>query len=333
MQHPDTSQRSRVGRSQERSIFKICERQSDDPNLHLSEVYNGWLNLYKPLNMTSAALVAKVKNILGKSSKVGHCGTLDPLADGILPIAIGEATKLSDYLMNSQKKYTFTIKFGMTTTTGDMEGETKETCDFIPDSLQSLQDVALNFIGKIRQKTPAYSAVKINGKPFYQLAREGLEVPEKIRDIEIFSLKLLDNDFENSTATYEVVCSKGTYVRALAEDIAASLKSLGFVIRLTRVSVKNFFTQNSLAGKTLIELPTQEALEEIKKNLLPVEYILEDIPVFDLNEEEAVKIKQGKKISIHQNDLSVVWLRHNGRLLTIGSLSNKEYNIFRNLNL
>lgn len=294
---------------------------------------NGWLNLYKPLNISSAALVALVKKILGKNVKVGHCGTLDPLADGVLPLVIGQATKLSNYILGSCKTYVFTIKFGSQTATGDAEGQVIARCDFIPNSLEDLSAVTNLFLGVIEQKTPKYSAVKSAGIAHYKLARLGLEVPEKIRSVQIFSLKLLNINTSEGCATYEVICSKGTYVRSLAEDIARSLKSLGFVLSLTRVTVKKFSCHNSLSGNALIELPIQQALEQIKAHLLPVEYILDDIPVFDLSEQEALQIMQGKKIQIQHNDLSLVWLRYEGRILTIGHLLNKEYNIFRNFNL
>jgi tRNA pseudouridine55 synthase len=294
---------------------------------------DGWLNLYKPLNISSAQLVARVKKVVGRDVKVGHCGTLDPLADGVLPIAIGQATKLSDCMLGSAKSYIFTIQFGARTATGDAEGEVIERCGFVPDSVDSLENVVQEFLGKTMQCAPKYSALKIGGVPSYKLARLGLPVAEKIREIEIFSLKLLDCDIAAATATYQVHCSKGTYVRSLAEDIASSLKSLGFVIRLSRVSVKNFNGASSLSGDCLVNSSGDDALSKIKENLLPVEYILQEIPFVDLNEEDALRVRQGKKILIHQNNLSLVWLRYKKRILSIGSLFNKEYNIFRNFNL
>jgi len=294
---------------------------------------DGWLNLYKPLNMSSAHLVAKVKRLVGKENKVGHCGTLDPLADGVLPIAIGEATKLSDYAMGAIKSYVFTIQFGVKTSTADAEGEVVERCEFVPASKEDLIAVEQKFVGKMMQRAPKYSALKIGGTPSYKLARAGIEVPDKIREIEIFTLKLLDCDIPEGKATYQVSCSKGTYVRSLAEDIALGLKSLGFVIRLTRVSVKNFDSLDSLDANRLINLSNGEALDLIKENLLPVEHILQDVAFFDLTFQEALEVQQGKKILIDQDDLSLVWLRYKKRILTIGSLFNKEYNIFRNFNL
>jgi tRNA pseudouridine55 synthase len=309
--------------------------------------YDGWLNVYKPLNITSAGVVARVKKVLGKDVKVGHCGTLDPGATGILPIAIGQATKLSDYLLDSRKTYIFTIKFGASTTTGDADGDTLESCQFVPDCKESLKEVALRFLGKQQQRTPKYAASKINGQPFYKLARKGLPVPERIRDIEIFSLKLLHNDFQNASATYEASCSKGTYIRQLALDMAISLKSLGFVIQLERVSVKNFSVANSISMESIFmeevcsdgllelsrEMKSQMTIDRIKNNLLPIEYILDDIPVVDININEATNVKHGKTLLISQDDLSLLWLRFEGRLVSIGRLSSNVYNIFCNFNL
>ncbi len=293
---------------------------------------DGWLNIDKPLNISSAGVVGAIKKIVGKGIKIGHCGTLDPLADGVLPIALGQATKLSDYVMGSNKTYVFTIQFGRQTTTGDAEGQIMQTTDVVPEKLEHLQEVTKYFTGTITQEVPKYSAVKISGVPSYKLARQGVEVPIKIRDINILSLTLLSADLDKHTATYEVLCSKGTYVRSLAQDIALSLKSLGFVVRLTRTSMKNFSSVDSLALSSLSCDPGL-ALEQIKNALLPLEHGLIGMPFLDVAAEQALDIKHGKKVLINNEDLDLVWLRHNGRLLTIGNLFNKEYNIIRNFNL
>ena len=293
---------------------------------------DGWLNIDKPLNISSAGVVGAIKKIVGKGVKIGHCGTLDPLADGVLPIALGQATKLSDYVMGNNKTYVFTIQFGRQTTTGDAEGQTMQVTDAVPKKLEHLQEVAKHFMGTITQEVPKYSAVKISGVPSYKLARQGLEVPIKSRDINILSLTLLSADMTKHTATYEVLCSKGTYVRSLAQDIALSLKSLGFVVRLTRTSMKNFSSVDSLALSSLSCDPGL-ALEQIKSALLPLEHGLIGVPFLDVTAAQALDIKHGKKVLINNEDLDLVWLRHNGRLLTIGNLFNKEYNIIRNFNL
>jgi tRNA pseudouridine55 synthase len=213
----------------------------------------------------------------------------------------------------------------------------------VPYCKESLEEVALMFLGKQQQRTPKYAATKINGQPFYKLARKGLDVPERIRDIEIFSLKLLHDDLQNASATYEASCSKGTYIRQLALDMAISLKSLGFVIQLERVSVKNFSVANSIPIEDtsindvscdgLLELTREIAIDKIKNNLFPIEYILDDIPVVDININEATNVKHGKMLLISQDDLSLLWLRFEGRLVSVGRLSSNVYNIFCNFNL
>ena len=291
---------------------------------------DGWLNIYKPIGISSAAVVAKLKKLLDFKGRIGHCGTLDPLADGVLPIALGQATKLVDYVMGGEKTYLFTIQFGSQTTTADSQGEVISQTDIVPTSLQQLQDVCKVFIGKITQHVPKYSAIKISGIPSYKLARAGVDVPIKSRQITISKMQLLESDFTNHTATYQVTCSKGTYVRALAEDIATSLKSLGFVIRLTRLAVKGFCGRKSLALQELLNL--ENAKQILHSSLLPIESVLCDILSLDITKQQAVDVLHGKQILLQHKDLDLVWLRYNGRLLTIGSLLDKKYNIFRNFN-
>ena len=291
---------------------------------------DGWLNIYKPLGMSSAAVVAKLKKLLDFKGKIGHCGTLDPLADGVLPIALGQATKLVDYVMGGEKTYLFTIKFGSKTTTADSQGEIISQTDIVPTSLQQLQDVCNIFIGKITQNVPKYSAVKISGIPSYKLARAGVDVPIKSREIIISKIQLLESSFTNHTATYQVTCSKGTYIRALAEDIASSLKSLGFVIRLTRLAVKGFCGTKSLALQELLNL--EDAKQILHSSLLPIESVLCDMLSLDVTEQQAIDVLHGKQILLQHKDLDLVWLRYNGRLLTMGSLGDKKYSICRNFN-
>ena len=216
---------------------------------------SGWLNIYKPKGMSSAKLVALVKRLvcaggiseLGKQKiRIGHAGTLDPLAEGVLPIGIGEATKLMQFLVNASKSYVFTIQFGMSTSTGDSEGDVILTTDRVPTEEQCF-DVCENFIGTISQKPHAFSAVKVNGKRAYKLARENINFDLASRVIQIYDLKCLSVDSKTKTAQYLVECSKGTYVRKLAEDLALSLQSLGFVIELRRTRVGVFFEADSIS--------------------------------------------------------------------------------------
>lgn len=197
---------------------------------------NCWLNIDKPIGFSSAKVVAIVKRMTG-AKKVGHGGTLDPFATGILPIALNKATKTAEMLMQASKKYFFRIQFGEFRDTDDVEGQVIETSAARPDTA-SIIAIMPQFIGKITQTPSQFSAIKINGQRAYQLARQGIEVEMPKREVEIFSLKLIYNN--SKFAEFELCCSKGTYVRSLSRDICKKLGVCGFVSKLTRLEVGNF---------------------------------------------------------------------------------------------
>lgn len=281
---------------------------------------NCWLNIYKPQGMSSAKVVAIIKKAL-KGVKVGHTGTLDLEAEGILPLAIGEATKLAGFLINSAKTYVFTVQFGAMTDTGDYTGKLISTTEIFPTYDQCMK-VCQNFLGIVRQKPPIYSAIKIKGVPSYKLARLGKNPELAAREIEIYNLELLEFDLTNQTARYVAECSKGTYIRTLAEDIALSLQTLGFVIELRRTQVGLFKLDNCLSIDELEKLSGDNIIKFLEKKSLKIEAVLDDIPVFDATEDQARKIKLGQKcmFTTDQN-LNLVWIRYNNILLAIGSVS------------
>lgn len=209
---------------------------------NLSE-QNLWLNIDKPIGFSSAKAVAIVKRITG-AKKVGHGGTLDPFASGILPIAINKATKTAQNLMDARKKYSFRISFGEFRDTDDVEGKVTETSDKRP-SIEEIISALPFFIGKIKQTPSRFSAIKINGQRAYDLARQDIEFEIPPREVEIFSLKLisLNSDF----AEFELECSKGTYIRTISRDICKKLGVCGFVSVLTRTRVGKFFYQNRIS--------------------------------------------------------------------------------------
>ena len=178
--------------------------------------------------------------------KVGHIGTLDPLASGILPILIGKATKLSDYLMQHDKEYISKIKLGMSTSTGDREGKITDTCT-IPKNLneEEISKVLNKFLGVTYQVPPMYSALKVNGKKLYEIARSGGEIERRPRKIEIFNIGLLNYDSIENEIEYKVTCSKGTYIRVLSEDIAKKMNTCGYMSYLRRTRVGNFKIEDS----------------------------------------------------------------------------------------
>ncbi|WP_395477451.1 tRNA pseudouridine(55) synthase TruB [Rickettsia endosymbiont of Pantilius tunicatus] len=287
-----------------------------------------WLNVYKPKGISSAKLVSIIKKVLGKV-KIGHSGTLDVEAEGVLPLAIGEATKLVQMLIDAKKTYIFTVKFGKQTDSGDYAGKVIATTDYIP-SKESAYAICSKFIGIITQIPPAFSALKVNGVRAYKLARDGKEVELKPRNITIYDLKCLNYDEKNTTATYYAECSKGTYIRTLAEDLALSLQSLGFVIELRRTQVGIFKEENSIR----IDSPTEITKTSLEEKNIKIEAILDDILVLDANDEQAQKIKYGQKCLFdYDKNADFIWVRYKGVLLAIGSISKNCFNSLRVFNL
>ena len=254
---------------------------------------NGWIILDKQIGISSRTAVTKISRIL-KIKKVGHGGTLDPLASGVLPIAVGEATKVISFIQDKKKSYSFTIKWGETTETDDLEGAVLERSDVRPN-IKQINSVIPSFIGQILQKPPIYSAIKVNGQRSYKLARKNIEVNHKFRKVEIYDL-ILKKIINLDKAEFEVKCGKGTYVRSLAKDLAEKLHTKGHVIQLRRLSVGNFEEKDTI----LIDF-TKEIIHSpmIFNKILPIETVLDDIPALVLNKTEARQIKQGQKLELN----------------------------------
>lgn len=208
---------------------------------------NGILIVNKPEGITSQGVVSRVKKLLNVK-KVGHTGTLDPLAIGVLPILIGNSTKLSKYLIEHDKTYRAIIKLGEQSSTGDREGKIVARKE-VPKNLDEniIKDVLKSFIGIQIQTPPIYSAIKINGKKLYEYAREGKEVEIPKREIEIYEIKLINFDKENLEVEFEVSCSKGTYIRTLCEDIAIKVDTVGYMKALNRTKVDRFSIEESFS--------------------------------------------------------------------------------------
>lgn len=206
-----------------------------------------WLNIDKPIGISSARAVAIVKRIT-KAKKVGHGGTLDPFADGILPIAVNKATKTAEAMMQAHKKYRFRIQWGEFRDTDDVEGSVEEFSAVRPSTAEIIA-ILPQFTGKIQQTPSRFSAIKINGQRAYDLARDGKVFEMKSREIEIFSINLLGNSEE--FCELEIECSKGTYVRSLSRAIAKELQACGYVSKLTRLEVGRFLYENKISLETL----------------------------------------------------------------------------------
>ena len=255
---------------------------------------HGWLVVDKPVGPTSAQVVGKLKWALRQGGhgkvKIGHGGTLDPLACGVLPIALGEATKLSGYLLNGPKSYRFTVAFGSATSTDDAEGDVVATSPARPTEAALLQAIAA-FTGPIRQRPPAYSALKVDGERAYALARAGESVELAEREIQILSLTLVERGEDH--ATLDVHCSKGTYVRSLARDLAQALGTVGHVSFLQRTGAGPFTLEQALSLDKCVELVHGPAPEQA---LLPLTAGLDDIPALAVDPNEAAALKQGKRL-------------------------------------
>ena len=273
--------------------------------LNINKQLNGWIILDKQVGISSRTAVTKISRILG-IKKLGHAGTLDPLATGVLPIAIGEATKVVSFMQNKKKRYSFIIKWGETTETDDAEGSVLERSEVRPDT-KNIKSVISSFIGKILQKPPVYSAIKINGQRSYKLARNNIEVKHEFRTVEIYDL-ILKRIINLDKAEFEVECGKGTYVRSLAKDIAEKLNTKGHIIKLRRLSVGNFKEKDSIYidfNKEIIHSPL------VFNKILPTETVLDDIPALILNETEARQIKQGQKIELNSLEYIDYFLKKN----------------------
>lgn len=267
----------------------------------MSNPLNGWLIIDKPLGISSANVVSLVKNTLG-ANKAGHAGTLDPLASGILPVAIGEATKTVNYLTNSDKEYIFTIKFGEQRATNDAEGLVTNYSDKRPNKIELIKSLEL-FQGSILQQPPNYSAIKINGTPAYRLARAGKVFSISPRQVFIKNIKLLELDDEQliNEATIQVLVSKGTYIRTLANDIAIKLDTYGYVSKLRRTAVRNFSFKDAILLDNIKELVHNRLL---KKKLLAVDIALDDIPAIKISDQQTVLLRYGQAIEVDKNYLS-----------------------------
>jgi tRNA pseudouridine55 synthase len=258
---------------------------------------NGWIILDKPIGLSSAQGVAAVKRILRgvgiRPDRIGHGGTLDPLATGVLPIAIGEATKMAGRMLDATKAYDFTISFGIATSTEDAEGEATASSDVRPDAA-AIAAVLPRFTGPIEQVPPAYSALKVDGKRAYARARAGETVTLASRHVTIFGLALVATTADSATLSATV--SKGTYIRSLARDIALALGSVGHVSMLRRTKAGPFGIEQAISLDKF-EQHVQGA--QLEQALLPLMAGLDDIPALSIDPDEAAALRQGRRLFGH----------------------------------
>lgn len=256
---------------------------------------DGWINLDKPLGITSTQAVARVRRILN-AQKVGHAGTLDPLATGILPIALGEATKTIPYVQDALKTYSFTVTWGEQRDTDDGEGEVIASSDIRPD--QAAIEAALpRYTGDIEQVPPKFSAIKVDGQRAYDLARGGEDVELKARIVYIENLKM--TAFRPDSADFIMTCGKGTYVRSLARDLALDLGTYGYISALRRERVGGFGTETAISLDLSGEMGDIAALNQaLTQALLPLDSALDDILALTIRQDEAARLRNGQALSL-----------------------------------
>lgn len=276
---------------------------------------DGIFNIYKEKGFTSHDVVAIVRRTI-HMKKVGHTGTLDPDAEGVLPVCVGKATKLSDVIMDGRKSYRAMLRLGITTTTEDASGEVLETKE-VEYNEDRIREVVASFIGKLEQVPPMYSAVKVNGKKLYELAREGKEIQRKSRTIEVYDIRIRQF-LPPDRVEIDVDCSKGTYIRTLCADIGKRLGCGGHMAELLRTATGAFSLENAIKLDELKALAEQEKAEEA---LLTMEEALKDFPVVKVSEKSQKFLYNGGKIqerfftekpaSFQEGDIVVVYDHEN----------------------
>ena len=289
---------------------------------------HGWVVLDKPVGMTSTHAVSVVKRAYG-AKKAGHAGTLDPLASGLLPIALGEATKTVPFVMDGRKAYQFTVAWGTQTDTDDTEGKVVATSELRPDE-SAIAALLPRFTGTIQQVPPKFSAIKIAGERAYDLARDGEEVTLQARPVEIDALRIVSHD--GPTTTFEAECGKGTYVRAIARDLGLALGCLGHVAHLRRTRVGPFTVAEAASVETLRESP-----DSAQSALLPVAAALALIPEIVVHRDAAARLKRGQSALLRGRDAPIeaeaVYATSGGVLIATGSIENGELVPHRVFNL
>ena len=291
---------------------------------------SGWLILDKPVDFGSTEAVSKIKWLFN-AQKAGHAGTLDPLASGMLPIALGDATKTVPYVMDGRKIYEFTVSWGEQRTTDDLEGEVIASSDKRPTK-EAILALLPNYTGTISQIPPQFSAIKIDGERAYDLAREGEAVEIPAREVEIFRLNLIGCPDEN-TAHFEVECGKGTYVRALARDFGRELGCYGHISDLRRTFVAPFAEETMIPLADLVALESiedrDERLAALDALLIDTGEALSNLPHVAVTDDQAHRLRMGNPIILRGRDAPLstddAWVTARGKLVAIGEIAGGEF--------
>lgn len=278
---------------------------------------DGIILINKEKNYTSHDVVNKVKKIT--KAKVGHTGTLDPNATGVLPLLLGNATKISKYLMNHDKEYQVILQLGIKTDTADVEGKIIEEKEVDLDALneEKVKKILSTFLGKQKQTPPIYSAIKINGKKLYEYARKGQEIEIEPRVIEIYDIKLINIDIKQKQIGFIVKCSKGTYIRSLCEDIAEKLETVGYMKELNRTIVGNFDIKDSI---TISEFEEKYNKNDLS-NIISIEEIFKEKSKIELDNRNIKQYLNGVKIKVENKD-NIYRIFMNNKFIGIGIVEN-----------
>jgi tRNA pseudouridine55 synthase len=293
---------------------------------------NGWLILDKPAGMTSTQAVGATRRLFD-ARKAGHAGTLDPLATGILPIALGEATKTVPYAVDGDKCYRFTVRWGVETDTDDAEGRAVASSDRRPEPA-AVEALLPQFTGEILQTPPAFSAVKVGGERAYDLARSGESVELQARPVRVDALSLA-NVPTADTAVFEAQCGKGTYVRALARDMGRVLGCHGHVIALRRTRVASFVEAHAVSMEAL-QAASEEGEDAARRLLLPVESALSGLAVFNVGQSDAARLLRGQSVLVRGRDAPAsggpTYATCKGHLIAVGRIDRGELHPHRVFN-
>lgn len=292
---------------------------------------DGWLVVDKPLGLSSAQVVGRIKRLLREAGikvpRIGHGGTLDPLATGVLPIALGEATKLAGRMLDAAKGYDFTVAWGTATATEDAEGAVVATSPVRPDAA-AIEAALAGFRGPIAQRPPAYSALKIDGKRAYARARAGETLEMAERQVTVHALELVATRAD--AADFALACSKGTYVRSLARDLAVALGTVGHVSALRRTRAGPFVLAQAISLDNLAALLQEARLEQA---VLPLTAGLDDIPALAVSPEEALALRQGQRLPGHPA-LHGLYLATDGPVpVALVDISSHQIRVVRGFNL
>ena len=283
---------------------------------------SGWLNINKESNISSAKVVAIVKKLTG-AKKVGHAGTLDPMATGVLPIALGAATKTVRFVMNGIKQYEFEVKWGAETDTDDIEGNIIKKSSKRPAYEEIIKSIN-KFTGEIIQVPPKYSAIKVNGVRSYKIARKFGNPILKSRKVYVKKLELLKY-IDSDSSKFFLECEKGVYVRSIARDLAKCLGTNGHISKLCRLSVNKFYYKDAILLADLSKLVDKSVIIE---SIMPISRVLDDIPAFEIDKVNATKISNGQKIYFNndylegKNKLEEIFITYKNNPMAIARYEN-----------